>query len=332
MKEQVKSSIAKMRKYVDDFPQLLTSLPLGKTMLERCHEVSETGIQGICLIGMGGSSIANQYTISLLKDKSKIPIISVQDYAPPAQVNKDYVVIAVSYSGNTEETLSATTNAKLRHCELMAITSGGRLAKTVSAKEALPSDIPPRAAMPLMFCKVLPMVEALCGLPVTDFSQVQTRLLEYKDTWHSTTALAQRINERLPLFVGSGIMIPVAYRAKCQVNENAKSEAFFSHLPEANHNELEGFRKDRARTIQPVILRSSFERPEMKKRMNVTTDILDEMGYDCVALHAPADGTSMEQMMALTHYLDTVSLDLAELNGVDPINVARIELLKQKLA
>jgi glucose/mannose-6-phosphate isomerase len=136
----------------------------------------------------------------------------------------------------------------------------------------------------------------------------------------------------MPLFIGSGIMTAVAYRAKCQVNENAKMEAFFSYLPEANHNEIEGFKQDRTKLLQPVILRSNFERAEMKERMNATTDILDDMGYDCVVLHAPEDGSSMEQMMALTHYLDTVSLDLAELNGVDPIEVPTISLLKEKLA
>jgi glucose/mannose-6-phosphate isomerase len=331
MTSKTKSSIERMRKHIEEFPRLLASHPIEDEILKKCRLASKKGIDGICLLGMGGSSIANQYVIALLRERARIPLLLVQDYTLPGCVTKNYAVIAVSYSGNTEETLAAFSEATCKGCDVFSVTSGGKLAELHSVKSKIPVNIPPRAALPLLLGKVLPMTETLCGLPASNLIPLEAKLESYRKDWKSSSVTIKEFADYIPLFIGAETMAPVAYRAKCQINENAKREAFFSQLPEANHNELEGFSKDAKCRLRPVMLRSNHERMEIGKRMNATKDILDDLGYDCIVLRAPKGATQLGEMMALTHYLDMISLILAERNDIDPMTVPKIERLKGRL-
>jgi len=126
-------------------------------------------------------------------------------------------------------------------------------------------------------------------------------------------------------------MSPVAYRAKCQINENSKAEAFNSEIPEATHNEVEGFPYDEESHIIPIFLRSSNEDPRISQRMDVALDLYKEIGLN--PLNLSAFGSSkIENMLSLTQYLDMVSVELAEKRGADAVNVRRITELKKRLA
>ena len=325
-----------MRNLVTHFPPLLNTLQIDTSILNTAITFQKEGLNGICFVGMGGSSIAGNYVKALLSRESKIPISVIRDYLLPAYVDNKWVVIAVSYSGNTEETLSSLSMAKELGARIIVITSGGKMAQeSLHPIIHLPKGLQPRATLPVMLSAVLPVTETLTGLKITEFQYLEEVLIKKSNTWKEwllpPKELAESFIERMPLFIGSRHLAPVAYRAKCQINENSKSLAFHSELPESNHNEIESFVKTYGCSIMPVFLRSSIESPEINRRFNVTYDLYLEMGLSPVNLFASGN-TRLEEMILLTHFLDTVSVELAELHDVDPVGVDKIKELKHRLS
>jgi len=331
-----------MKNLVTHFPTLLNTLQIEPSILNTSRVFQKEGLNGICFLGMGGSSIAGNYVRALLSNRSMIPISMVRDYVLPAYVDSKWVVIAVSYSGNTEETLSSLSIANELSARIIVITSGGKMAQEGEHPIIrLPKGLQPRATLPVMLSAILPVAETLSGLEITlsgleitEFQHLEEILIKRSNTWKDwllpPKELADSFIEKIPLFVGSSHLTPVAYRAKCQINENSKALAFHSELPESNHNEIESFAKTHGCSIMPVFLRSDLESPEISRRFDVTHDIYLEMGLSPVNLLASGK-TRLEEMLLLTHFLDTVSVELAELHGVDPVSVEKIEELKDQL-
>jgi len=324
-----------MRNLVTHFPQLLNTLQIEPSILNTSRVFQKEGLNGICFVGMGGSSIAGNYVRALLSKESKIPVSVIRDYLLPAYVDNKWVVIAVSYSGNTEETLSSLTMANELGARIIVVTSGGKMAQESEHPIIhLPKGLQPRATLPVMLSAVLPIAETLTGLKITKFQNLEQVLIKKSKTWKDwlqpPKELAGAFIEKTPLFIGSGHLSPVAYRAKCQINENSKALAFYSELPESNHNEIESFVKTNGCSIMPIFLRSGLESPEINRRFDVTYDIYLETGLSPVNLFA-SENTRLEEMVLLTHFLDTVSVELAELHGVDPVSVEKIKELKHRL-
>ncbi len=325
-----------MRNLVTHFPKLLNTLQIDESILNTLREFQKSGLNGICFLGMGGSSIAGNYVSALLSNESKIPICVIRDYSLPAFVDEKWVVIAVSYSGNTEETLSALSVAKELGSRIIVMTSGGKMAQeSMHPIIHLPKGLQPRATLPLMLSTVLPVAETLANLKTTEFQYLEDVLVKKSNTWKDwllpPKQLAESFIEKIPLFIGSRHLAPVAYRAKCQINENSKALAFYSELPESNHNEIESFVKTYDCSVVPIFLRSGFESIEINRRFDVTHDLYHEMGLGPMNLLASGK-TRLEEMLLLTHFLDTVSVELAELCDIDPVSVEKIKELKHRLS
>jgi len=186
-----------------------------------------------------------------------------------------------------------------------------------------------------MFSEALPISEALIGSPITDLPSISENLSSAADSWGKSIPLpsdiVEKIQNRIPLFVGAQHLTPVAYRAKCQINENSKAEAFNSEIPEATHNEIEGFPYDKVSRVIPIFLRSSDEDTRISRRMDAALDLYNEIGLNPINLNS-FGSSKMESMLTLTHYLDMVSVELAEKSGIDAVNVRRITDLKTRLA
>ncbi|TFG28336.1 bifunctional phosphoglucose/phosphomannose isomerase [Candidatus Thorarchaeota archaeon] len=324
-----------MRNLVEHFPQFLTSLRVDEKLLEVSARYQKEGVSGICFLGMGGSSIAGNYVRALLSDVSIIPIFVVRDYTVPAFVTKEWIVIAVSYSGNTEETLSALSMTANIGCRIFTVASGGKMTQSANHPQyLLPEGLQPRSTLPLILSVVLPITETLAGLERTNFLELEKTLLKKAATWNDwhlpPKDVANSLIEKIPLFIGAGHLIPVAYRAKCQINENSKALAFNSEIPESNHNEIESFIEKYGCTIRPIFLRSNYAPSRVKRRLDVTFDLYNEMGLEPLNLEVNGK-TKLEEMLLLTHFLDMVSVELAELRNVDPVSVERIKELKHRL-
>jgi len=324
-----------MRNMVNHFPHLLTTLQIDQNTFDILDKYAKGGVRGICFVGMGGSSIAGNYVRALLSEQSQIPIVVVRDYSIPMFVDSTWVVVAASYSGNTEETISALLAAKTIGARIVIMTSGGKMAQEENHPVVLlPKGIQPRAALPLMFSIALPIAEMLSILRVTEFPEVRRIIVERASTWNDwirpPREVAESFVEKIPLFIGADHLAPVAYRAKCQINENSKALSFQSELPESNHNEIESFKSNYGCSILPVFLRSGFESNKLRKRFEATFEIYAEMNLNPLNLEVKGK-TRLVEMLIFTHFLDMVSVEFADLRSVDPVSVERIKDLKHRL-
>ncbi len=307
------------------------------------HATDLAGADRVFILGMGGSGIAGEIFASWVADRSKVPIQSVHDYRLPAYAHSGDVLLAVSYSGDTEETVSATTQGVKLGCRLVAITSGGRLADLARDARAavlrVPAGLPPRAAFGHLF-GILPSLGAdwvygdLGGeltRAIVHLRDLRERLEpEVPASKNRAKALAGRLRGHVPIVYGAPPYGPVAKRWQTQLNENAKVLAFSSAFPEADHNELVGWcSDDRARRFAPVILRDPEESPEMRRRLDVSAAMLARTS--AVEQIRDEDDTLLGRMLGSLFLGDYVSLYLAVLRKVDPLPVAPIVELKKRL-
>jgi glucose/mannose-6-phosphate isomerase len=326
-----------MRSMIESFPLMLGFSKLPNSISESLRRIKKDGFAGICMIGMGGSSIAGSLCQDLLVDKMQKPIVSVRDYSLPRYVSNEWIVIATSYSGNTEETLSALREAKERGCRTVCLTSGGQM-KEEFVKDILvpiPQGFQPRAALPLLMTLLVQILEELLHIEKMNFEDVRNNLVQLKQDWYSSEqsprTFAKSIQGKIPVFIGTSHTKSIAYRAKCQVNENAKYVAFYTILPEGNHNEIESLRGFMLHKILPIFIRSDLDSPKIQSRIEATSQIYGEEIEEVKHLQFDVD-TQISEMLAIVFYLDLVSLELAELEEVNPVEVNRIRKLKRILS
>jgi glucose/mannose-6-phosphate isomerase len=302
----------------------------------------------VVCVGMGGSAMGGALVQGLAAPESKIPIEVVRGYDLPASISgPGTLVVACSYSGNTEETLSATRQGLERGVRLAAITTGGRLG-SLADERGIPLlrfeyEAQPRAALGYSFVLLLGLLSKL-GL-VRDYSADVEDAAAVMDAWqeeigpavasdeNAAKQLATRLAERLPVTYGAGFLAPVANRWKTQFNENSKHWAFFEELPELNHNAVVGYGHPegvRERTLV-VMLRSSFDRPQVAARFDVTRELLEREGVASETVEGRGE-SRLAHLLSLIHFGDYVSYYLAMLNEADPSPVETIAYLKRRLA
>ncbi|MHA2042334.1 MAG: bifunctional phosphoglucose/phosphomannose isomerase [Candidatus Thorarchaeota archaeon] len=318
------------------FPSMLRLDIAPESILQEAENSKLTGVGGICITGMGGSGIAGEICKALMADVSEIPIVSNQEYSLPRYINEEWVVIAISYSGETEETLSAFDIARQRDCRTFALTTGGTLAVKADVKKTmtLPSGLQPRAALPVIISGLLPLLEILIGIERSDLNGIADALEQLQPDWNGATLvpekLAAELQNKIPWFIGWKHLVPVAYRAKCQFNENSKILASSSQIPEIYHNEIEGTLSCRNHPISPVFLRSREEDEKTKIGFESAAAIFKENGCHPKHLNLRFD-SRIEEALGFTMFLDLASVRLAEILGVDPVSVERIAQLKRRL-
>ncbi|MEM2141950.1 MAG: SIS domain-containing protein, partial [Candidatus Thorarchaeota archaeon] len=197
-----------MRSMVTSFPSVIRASCLSPSLIDEASVVADADIGGICLLGMGGSSIAGQMCRAIVQSESSIPIVTVSDYTLPRYVDHQWAVIAVSYSGNTEETINGVKEALARDSYVFAITSGGELEKMVDKKRLhlIPGGWQPRAALPLMFPAVYQLCTKIARVDGEDMEEVGKAVADLSKQWGKTKIspvdLAARVRNRLPVFIG----------------------------------------------------------------------------------------------------------------------------------
>ena len=289
----------------------------------------------IILAGMGGSGIAGLLLKNYLSDE-KTMILCVQDYKLPSAADKHSLVIACSYSGNTEETLSIFKDARRRSCGLIAVTSGGKLGEYAKASGtliiSLPSGHQPRAAMTTEFFAMLRLLERLrlisnkSGevMSLKDELKKQLGVLE-----ENAKILSEKLVNKIPLVYTSKSFEAVGYRWKCQFNENSKIMAFSNVLPESNHNELEGYENLRG-DYHAVILRFDQDHRRVQRRIRLTKETMIRKGISDTEIGIR--GASMlSKMFSAVILGDLTSYYLALRLKTNPSKVSIIEDFKQEL-
>jgi len=305
-------------------------------------------VKGLCFIGMGGSGIGGDILSSLLVQESGLPVLVHKDYGLPGSVGSEALVVATSYSGNTEETLSGFEEAMARGCPILAVTSGGELGQRASRLGVpciiVPQGMQPRAALGYLTLPAGMVLERM-GL-LEGFSSSSRKAMESMrrqgEGWrpdvrvedNSAKRMAGFVDGRIPLVYGAhGPLQVAAYRWKCQFNENAKNPAYYNVLPEMNHNEMAGWEiADELKTsLVVIILADAHADARMAKKVKVTAQLLREQvaGVEVVEVEG---SDPLEKLMTAVHMGDYVSVYLALLKGVDPTPVDAIARLKKKMA
>lgn len=305
---------------------------------------------GVLVCGMGGSAIAGDLLAAVAATQG-LRLSVWRDYSLPGWVREDTLVILSSYSGNTEETLSAAREAASRGCTLLAITSGGKLSEYAAdgidggapfSRIVLPGELPPRAALGYGLgaqANLLSRLGLLTGIQAEIDAAVAT-LREgvilmgptSPDDSPAKSAARQVLGRMLVVYTTSDESHAAGMRLKAQVNENGKSPALVVPFPELDHNDIVGWEVLRPRRddFLLLILRSSDETPQTTRRVEVTRELLNEEFHAILEFNATGH-SALARILSLVQYGDYLSCYLAEAAGVDPVPVSRIDVLKQRL-
>jgi glucose/mannose-6-phosphate isomerase len=304
-------------------------------------------VDKIVIIGMGGSAIGGDLLRTLVSLQSKVDVTVQRDYDLPKSVDKNTLVIASSYSGNTEETLSAFNQALETPCKKFVITTGGKISE-IAAQNGVPLfsfgySSEPRAALGYSFFSLLAFLHNLDIIP-DELLKVDETLETLEKTSeklskdipakkNAAKQLAAKLYDHLVIVYGAGILTSVAYRWKTQINENSKAWAFAETLPELNHNAVVGYKfpAELADKIFVVMLRTADLHPRTLKRYNITSDILSKAHISHEIVDA-SGSTPLCQMMNSILLGDYASYYLAMLYEINPSPVEIIDYLKKALS
>jgi glucose/mannose-6-phosphate isomerase len=305
------------------------------------------GVAAIAFCGMGGSAVAGDVIAALAAATSPVPVSVVRSPELPAHCGPRTLTIVSSYSGDTAETLSAFEDAARRGGPVIAVTSGGALAARADELGAPCLRVPggfamPRAAFAFLSLAPLGALEAMGLLPgvADEVDEAASRLRELVRACgpdsgtgsNPAKALARGLRDRVPVIWGAdGVAAVAASRWKTQLNENAKVPAFWSALPELDHNEVVGWAEGRGRGFAVVALRHDGEHPEVAARFPPSTAIAAASGAEVHEVWARAR-SPLARLLELVMHGDLVATYLGIARGVDPTPIEAINRLKRSLA
>lgn len=300
----------------------------------------------VIVAGMGGSAIGGELLKDWARPRVGVPIDVCRDYHIPAYANQKTLMIVISYSGETEETLSAFLEAYKRKCMVICISSGGTLQKFAQELSvphlSVPTGMAPRATLPYLFIP-LPTILQKIGLvsdvdvevadTVRILMQVSSENLPERPTGNNLSkTLALKMSGTIPVVYGFGFYRAVAQRMKTQFNENSKNPAKWEFFPELNHNEIVGWEaaSEFAKNFSVILVRDGEEPKEIRERIDFTKETLSQIGIRPSEVWSRGKN-SLAKMSSVICVGDFASVYLAVLRGVDPTPVKTIDRLKERL-
>lgn len=325
-----------MNQLVEEFAnQLKRALEIGQTAKIGKNKFP---IRNVLITGLGGSGIGGTIISNILKDDLQVPVLINKEYQIPAYVNENTLVIVSSYSGNTEETMSAMLQAFKKNAQIVCITSGGLIKEYADTNDIdyvlIDGGSPPRAAFGQSFMQIFFILHYLGLLEnkFIEYTQSAINLLEQEEESIKLIAksYADRLSGKIPVIYADAKFEGVAIRFRQQINENAKMLCWHHVVPEMNHNELVGWR-DKNDNIVVVFLRNQFDFERNQERMEFVKEVVTNYVSDVIEIESKGN-TDIERALYLIHLTDWVSCFLADLKGVDAIEIDVINKLKSKLA
>jgi glucose/mannose-6-phosphate isomerase len=329
-----------MKKLIEGFPaQLEEALGIAAAA---SLSPAKAPIHNVLICGMGGSGIGANLIQTFLYDELTVPVSVNKSYDIPAFVSPNTLVIACSYSGGTEETLSGVEQAFAKGAQVVGVTSGGKLGDLLTKNSSefivIPSrDASPRAGVGYAFTQLLFIFKHF-GLSASDhFDDVRAsafQLTKYaKNIQADAEEMAEKLKGKFPIFYADARLEPVLLRNQQQIAENSKQFSHQNFFPEMNHNELVGWRFPEGflETTVTVMLRTDYDNERSSTRMDICEDIFEKAGTQLEIIGAKGQ-SFIQQAIYLVHLLDWVSYYLAVENDVDPFPVDVITFLKNELA
>jgi len=325
----------KMNGYINDFSNHL------REAIEIANNTDLTPytkeIRNVLICGLGGSGIGGAVVSDIISSKVNIPIAATKDYSIPNFVNEHTLVIANSYSGNTEETLYALEKCQARGAEIAVITSGGKL-KTIAEenkynKIIIPGNHPPRAMFGYAFTElffILNHYGIIDGTFKKDFDKAIKLLdIEKSNIQKQAMDLAKKMYKQTPVIYVANGFEGVAVRFRQQLNENSKMLCWHNVVPEMNHNELLGWRTN-VDALAVVFFRNECDYNRNQIRIDINKKVISKFTSNITEVWSKGDSL-IENSLYHISVGDWTSWYLSEMNNVDAIEIDVIEFLKGEL-
>ena len=324
-----------MKALVQNFTNQLRE---AKSIAEKAILSTSSNIENIIITGLGGSGIGGTIISELISDSCKVPIIANKDYFIPAFVNSKTLLIISSYSGNTEETLSAFNQALAKNAQIICITSGGKILELAKQHQLefieIPGGYPPRSCIGYSLVQLIKILvnKGFADKKLFDDLEKSIVLLEQENEAIKTESqqIAKNLTNKIAVIYSLGSTEGVAVRFRQQINENSKMLCWHHVFPEMNHNELVGW-TTKNEDLVVVTFHTSFDYERTKKRYDICKPIFSKYSNEVIEIVAKGE-TKLEQFLYLINIGDWISCYIADLKQIDPIEVNVIDYLKKELA
>ena len=289
----------------------------------------------VTFCGMGGSGIVGDIAKSWLEHRGcKVPALTHRGYGLPNCVKgEENLVVCISYSGNTEETVSNFEEAMQRQATIVCVSSGGKLEELAKSSGVLHLKVPegfaPRFALGYMLSRVL----AVLGIDREEIEDARDNLKNsYEDIKKKGEEIANKLYSYIPVIYSTPLTEVAAFRWKTQINENSKTQAYFATLPEMHHNEVMGLENAEIRSkCAFVVMFDPKDHERVRRRVDITIKLLKDFGIVPIAIGG--DGNSyLARTLHLIHVGDWASYYLAGKYGFEPLPVSTIERIKEELS
>ena len=295
-------------------------------------------IHNVLISGMGGSGIGGTIVSQLTANESAVPVNVAKDYFIPAYVNEQTLVIISSYSGNTEETLSAMKQACVLKAEIVCITSGGEVLEMARKHKfnhiVIPGGMPPRACLGYSFTQLFYVLHHYKiinrGFEKDISSSIALLNKEEENIRREALETAKAVHGKIPVIYTTASNEGVGIRLRQQLNENYKMLCWHHVFPEMNHNELVGWRK-KNQDLAVLMFRSDTDYSRVKKRMEICKPIFSKCTSTLIEIHAKGQ-SEIEKTLYFIHFGDWLSYYLSELNKADAMEIEVINFLKSEIA
>ncbi len=323
-----------MKALVQNFTKQLLE---AKNIADTAIISNDQTINTILVTGLGGSGIGGTILSELIADSCSIPILVNKDYFLPAFVNEKTLVIISSYSGNTEETLSAMQIAISKRAQIVCITSGGKVLELAKQHQydfiEIPGGQPPRACIGYSLVQLIKVLVAKGFANASLFNDLE-KSIQLLDTENASIKaeaekIAKKLHDKIAVLYSLGTCEGAIVRFRQQINENSKMLCWHHTFPEMNHNELVGW-TSKNDSLVVVTFHTSFDYDRTKKRYDVCRPIFEKYTSDVIDITAKGN-SKLEQFLYLINIGDWISCYIADLRGIDPVEVNVIDHLKKEL-
>jgi glucose/mannose-6-phosphate isomerase len=324
-----------MKALVQNFTNQLKE---AKIIADKAIISPSKNIQNIVITGLGGSGIGGTIISELVSDSCTVPIIINKDYFLPAFVNENTLLIVSSYSGNTEETLSAMQQAISKKAQIACITSGGKVLELAKQHQfdfiEIPGGNPPRSCIGYSLVQLIKVLVAKDFADKKLFTDLEKAIAlldkENAAIKIESQKVAEKLLNKITVIYSLGTCEGAVVRFRQQINENSKMLCWHHVFPEMNHNELVGW-TEKNDDLVVVTFHTSFDYNRTKKRYEVCKPIFEKYSSGVIDITAKGE-SKLEQFLYLINIGDWISCDIADLRGIDPVEVNVINHLKGELA
>lgn len=300
-------------------------------------------INNIIISGLGGSAISGDLLKNFLKDELTVPIQINRNYFLPSFTDENTLIIASSYSGNTEETISSFNDGMQRKCKIICLSTGGKLEKLANENSipfiSLQKGFQPRYALGLSFFSLLKVFEKLQLVPSQEkiinriISLWKEKASEYSTEENIALTVAQQLIGFVPIiYSASDYTNAIGYRFKSQLNENSKLHAFHHEFPEMNHNEIIGWESHQQKQLHTkvIYLLDETYHSQIKKRFQIVSEFIKKSDVEIISLESKENDFKV-RIMDLIFLVDWISFYLGVIRRFDPSEIEYINLLKDRL-